>query len=121
MLNWDSGARLPIDRDEAFAKLGSEGGTVDCDMVYLLRLVSTSEDWAECSVISKMYVLPNMNDDLVSDLASLSLTHTIVEVTPSSHHVEVVVAESEDHTTNIDADMIDAILGKTKEGQAGDA
>ena len=47
----------------------------------------------------------NEVDDLVARMAELSLTHRVMHVTGSS----IYVTESEDHQTNIDADLIDAI------------
>ena len=47
----------------------------------------------------------NEVDDLVARMAELSLTHRVLHVTGSS----IYVTESEDHQTNIDADLVDAI------------
>ena len=59
---------------------------------------------------NKMYLLPNKKDALVIDLADLSLTHKILGVAVPSWGIELALIESEDHTSNIDADMIERIV-----------
>ena len=58
----------------------------------------------------KLYLLPNKKDALAVDLADLSLTHRILGVSAPSWGIELALIESEDHTSNIDADMIERIV-----------
>ena len=52
-------------------------------------------------------------DSLISDLAEISLSHGIIYIGSSLYHNNCIgVAETPDHQTNIDADVIDAIVEK---------
>ena len=51
-------------------------------------------------------------EQIVAKLAELSITHTIVEILGGYDSVSVFLRESPDHQTNIDADVIEAIVGK---------
>lgn len=72
--------------------------------------------------------MPNIDDELAGLLFDLSMTHTIraIEIggesfsqMPSYYQiahikVQLALAPSEDHTTNIDADVIEEVLGMMK-------
>ena len=49
---------------------------------------------------------------IVERLAELSITHTIVEIMGRYDSISLFLRESPDHQTNIDADVIEAIVGK---------
>ena len=51
---------------------------------------------------------------IVERLAELSITHTIVEILGGYDSVSLFLRESPDHQTNIDADVIEAIVGKAE-------
>lgn len=63
------------------------------------------------------YDMSSASDDLVVKLSELSITHEIVDVADMDNngHLAVMVRESPDHQTNIDAELIDVIIGKLKE------
>jgi len=52
---------------------------------------------------------------IMARLAELSITHTIVEIIGEYDSVSLFLRESPDHQTNIDADVIEAIVGKEEE------
>ena len=63
------------------------------------------------------YDMSSASDELVVKLSELSITHEIVDVADMDNngHLAVMVRESPDHQTNIDAELIDVIIGKLKE------
>lgn len=63
------------------------------------------------------YDMSSAMDELVVKLGELSITHEIVGVAHGDNtgHLVVMVRESVDHQTNIDAELIDVIVGKLKE------
>ena len=71
---------------------------------------------AECIQMNN-YAMPEEMDELVSDLAELSLTHTVafVGVDELSRDDCIAVVKSEDSSTNMDADVMDALIGKFHE------
>jgi hypothetical protein len=62
------------------------------------------------------YDMSSASDELVVKLSELSITHEIVDVAKMDNngHLAVMVRESPDHQTNIDADLIDAMLNAYK-------
>lgn len=63
------------------------------------------------------YDMSSASDELVVKLSELSITHEIVDVADMDNngHLAVMVRESPDHQTNIDAELIDVIIGQLKE------
>ena len=63
------------------------------------------------------YDMSSEAEELVVKLAELSITHEIVDVAKMDNngHLAVMVRESIDHQTNIDAELIDVIIGQLKE------
>ena len=62
------------------------------------------------------YDMSSTSDELVVKLSELSITHEIVDATYGENgHLVVMVRESPDHQTNIDAELIDVIIGQLKE------
>ena len=62
------------------------------------------------------YDMSSAAEELVVKLAELSITHEIVAATyGENEHLVVMVRESIDHQTNIDAELIDVIIGQLKE------
>lgn len=59
---------------------------------------------------NRIYSMPDLYEDLMDDLAHLSLTHKITRVEHWDYGIDLVVMESTDGTTNIDADVIDAVV-----------
>ena len=53
-------------------------------------------------------------EDIISSLAEISLTHGIIYISygPGAVYNRIGVAETSNHQTNIDADVIDAIIKK---------
>ena len=73
----------------------------------LFFLFQNGIDWF-CQ--NQLYIMPNKMDRLISDLAELSLTHTIVGINIPGMGVEAALVESKDHTSNIDAEVMEAIV-----------
>ena len=64
---------------------------------------------------NKMYAMPEKSEDLMNDLAELSLTHNIVAVEQREYGIGIVVMASTDGTTNIDANVIESVASAFKE------
>jgi hypothetical protein len=62
----------------------------------------------------RIYSIPRNREDLIDDLAALSLSHKVVGVEHRECGIGLLVMESTDGTTNIDADVIDAVVGSFK-------
>ncbi len=81
----------------------------------VMNVVSTEGhcfDWTKNQYI---YVLPEDGDQLVQDLADLSLTHNIIALRYEDYEYNVFFEESKDGTTNIDAETIEAFRRTFKE------
>ena len=103
---WIGSAHLPMDRHEILRMLSTR--KVRCSsLVRVVGLFQIGIDWF-CQ--DRLYIMPNKLDELVSNLWALSLTHNIVGMNITGAIIEVAFAESEDHTSNIDADVIAAIV-----------
>ena len=103
---WIGSAHLPLDRQEILRRLNTR--KVRCSgLVRVVGLFQIGIDWF-CQ--DRLYVIPNKMDGLVSDLSELSLTHNIVGMNITGAIVEVAFAKSEDHTSNIDAEVLEAIM-----------
>lgn len=59
---------------------------------------------------SKSYAMPDDCEELVDDLADLSLTHKIIDIDHSEHGIGLLLTESENRTTNINAEVIAAVV-----------
>lgn len=103
---WVGSAHLPMKRDELFKKLNARKHRCS-SVVKLIFMHQVGVDWF---ADSNLYIMPNKMDRLISDLAELSLTHTIVGVNIPGMGVEAALVESEDHTSNIDAEVMEAIV-----------
>ena len=62
-------------------------------------------------VQEKHYSMPRDSEKMMEDLAALSLTHKIVAVDHKDYGIGLLLMESEDGTTNIDASVIEAMVG----------
>jgi hypothetical protein len=93
-------------RDELLKKLDAKKQRCS-SVVRLFYLFQSGVDWF-CQ--NRLYIMPNKMDSLISDLSELSLTHTIVGINIPGMGVEVALVESEDHTSNIDAEVMGAIV-----------
>ena len=58
---------------------------------------------------SRAYVFPCDSDEFIQDLAEASLTHTILSVGSDWYECKIYLSESKDGSTNIDADVLDAL------------
>lgn len=63
---------------------------------------------------SKTYVMPRDYDQMVDDMAELSLTHKVIDVEVNEHGLGLLTMESTDGTTNIDANVVEAVMGAFK-------
>lgn len=82
----------------------------------VLNLLNTEGhcyDWTKKQYI---YMLPEDGDQLVQDLADLSLTHNIIALRYDDYEYNVFFEESNDGTTNIDVETIEAFRRTFKEG-----
>lgn len=62
----------------------------------------------------RIYSMPRNREDLIDDLAALSLSHKVVGIEHRECGIGLLVMESTDGTTNIDADVIEAVVGSFK-------
>jgi hypothetical protein len=106
MWRWVGSAHLPMKRDELLKLLNAKKQRCS-SVVRLYFLFQNGIDWF-CQ--DQLYIMPNKMDRLISDLSELSLTHTIVGINIPGMGVEVALVESEDHTSNIDAEVMEAIV-----------
>jgi len=106
MWRWIGSAHLPMKRDELLKKLNAKKQRCS-SVVKVFYLFQNGIDWF-CQ--EQLYIMPNKMDRIVSDLSELSLTHTIVGINIPGMGVEVALVESEDHTSNIDAEVMEAIV-----------
>ena len=106
MWRWIGSAHLPMKRNELLKMLNAKKQRCS-SVVRLCSLFQNGIDWF-CQ--ERLYIMPNKMDRLISDLAELSLTHTIVGINIPGMGIEVAVVESEDHTSNIDAEVMEAIV-----------
>ena len=103
---WVENPNVPLDIEKAIVCM--QGGKKRCSgFVRIYELEQTDGKWLSRDI---QYMLPNARDSLVSDLSELSLTHTVVGLKTVSYGVCIALVESKDGTTNIDADVIDAIV-----------
>lgn len=63
---------------------------------------------------SKTYVMPRDYDQMVDDMAELSLTHKVIDVEVNEHGLGLLIMESTDGTTNIDANVVEVVMGAFK-------
>ena len=90
-------------------KVSGTRGHKCCRLVRLVNLMyHPSFGWKRQV---KLQYLPEDTDQLVADLAELSLTHTIVGV-DTLPGVAIAVMESPNHETNIDGEVIEKIIGR---------
>ncbi len=106
MWRWIGSAHLPMKRDELLKKLNAKKQR--CSSV--VRLCFMFQDGIDWFCHEQLYIMPNKMDILISDLAELSLTHTIVGINIPGMGIEVALVESEDHTSNIDYEVMEAIV-----------
>lgn len=70
----------------------------------------------ECgpAFVQNLFYDPNDKDGIISDLSEISLSHGIIYIGPILNHQDncIGVAETPNHQTNIDSDVIDAIMRK---------
>ena len=104
---WVENPNVPLDIEKAIDCIQSAKKKRCSGFVRIYELEQMDGKWCARDIL---YVLPNAKDSLVSDLSELSLTHMMVGVLTMTYGVCIALVESKDGTTNIDADMIDAIL-----------
>lgn len=63
---------------------------------------------------SKTYVMSRDYEQMVDDMAELSLTHKVIDVEINEHGLGLLTMESTDGTTNIDANVVEAVMGAFK-------
>lgn len=63
---------------------------------------------------SKTYVMSRDYEQMVDDIAELSLTHKVIDVEINEHGLGLLTMESTDGTTNIDANVVEAVMGAFK-------
>ena len=63
---------------------------------------------------SKTYVMSRDYEQMVDDIAELSLTHKVIDVEVNEHGLGLLTMESTDGTTNIDANVVEAVMGAFK-------
>ena len=63
---------------------------------------------------SKTYVMSRDYEQMVDDMAELSLTHKVIDVEVNEHGLGLLTMESTDGTTNIDANVVEAVMGAFK-------
>ena len=100
---WVGDPNRPIENDKALVSLRGR----KCRCSSFIKLYELKRDasgkWL-CRDVQ--YMLPNAQESLVSDMAELSLTHTMVGIIAVKYGVGIALVESRDGTTNIDADFI---------------
>ena len=100
---WVGDPNTPVGNDKALVCL--RGRTCRCSsFIKLYELKRDASGKWLCRDVQ--YMLPNAQESLVSDMAELSLTHTIVGIVAVKYGVGIALVESRDGTTNIDADFI---------------
>lgn len=104
---WVGSAHLPMDRKDLLNQLKTRKHRCSSVVKLIFMYQVEGGDWF---VDSNLYIMPNKRDKLVSDLSELSLTHTIVGINTPVFGIEVAMVESKDHTSNIDAEVIDALM-----------
>ena len=91
------------------------------DLTMLCADTSSKSVWNWYITIKTNYdfMLDPSGDTFIADLMKLSLSHNIIMLRQRKDdfysEFKVYLEESKDGTTNIDADMIDAIVGKVAE------
>ena len=105
MWRWVGSVRLPLAKTELIKKLNARKQRWSS----VVRLFHLFQDKLEWWCKTKLYVLPNKLEKLVSDLSELSLTHTIVGINTPKYGIEVALVESMDHTSNIDYEVLKSI------------
>ena len=63
---------------------------------------------------SKTYVMPRDYEQMVDDIAELSLTHKVIDVEINEYGLGLLTMESTDGTTNIDANVVEVVMGAFK-------
>lgn len=100
---WVGDPNMPFENDKAIVCLRDR----KCRCSSFIKLYELKRDargkWL-CRDVQ--YMLPNSQESLVSDMAELSLTHTMVGIVAVKYGVGIALVESKDGTTNIDADFI---------------
>lgn len=100
---WVGDPSMPFENDKAIVCL--RNGKCRCNS--FTRIYELKQDargkWLCRSI---WYALPNAQESLVSDMAELSLTHTMVGIVTVKYGIGIALVESKDGTTNIDADFI---------------
>ena len=104
---WVENPNVPLDIEKTIVCLQGGKKKRCSGFVRIYELEQTGGKWFARDI---QYMLPNVRDSLVSDLSELSLTHTMVGIMAVSYGVCIALVESKDGTTNIDADVIDAIV-----------
>lgn len=100
---WIGDPNMPIGNDKTIVCLRDR----KCRCSSFIKLYELKRDasgkWL-CRDVQ--YMLPNAQESLVSDMAELSLTHTMVGIVAVKYGVGIALVESGDGTSNIDADFI---------------
>ena len=115
--SWIGSPYVSLEKEQMLSVLGK----LKRKCSYVVRILNLTQncrsDWRDREYFEwfaedKMYVLPNCLDMFVSDLHELSLTHNIVGMSTGSNrrYLEIAFVESCDHSTNIDADVIQSIM-----------
>ena len=60
-------------------------------------------------IMTRVYLLHNQREEFICDMFDISLNHKIVAVAQPE---DIFLEETDENDTNIDADMIEAIVGK---------
>ena len=75
-----------------------------------IRIYKVVRDtFGKVKLISRDYSLLSQKDEFICDMFDISLNHKIVAVAQPE---DIFIEETDENDTNIDADMIEAIVGK---------
>lgn len=119
--SWVGSPYVSLEKEKMLSVLGK----LKRKCSYVVRIFNLAQDccrdwkdreYFEWFAEDKMYVLPNYLDMFISDLHELSLTHNIVGMATTNNYryLEMAFVESNDHSSNIDSDILDCIVGKVK-------
>ena len=86
-----------------------KGWNLDGSGLLLWNVRNFGKHHSEWTKQKRIYLLPNDGDKLIQELASLSLGHTIVLMSYRNYEYDIYVGESQDGTTNIDAEVLDEL------------
>ena len=93
---------------ETMEKWGLDGTFNSGIMLWLVKnLDKPRSEWTKCVTI---YLLPEDGEQIIKDLATLSLGYNIVLLSDRDFTHSIYVGESKDGTTNIDAEVLDKLL-----------